>query len=214
MDNQRRSSIKQIAGIPAVLAAIALLCGPQAGAQQQAPKLTASYAKAALESLHAIESDTSAHPEKDGETAEPTATQRAIDASDAAAVTEQEESISKMLRQIYRLRLHDNKILEAYEKLIEVERAQDESDEAATKKRKDAAAAQLADNEETIVKREESCFWQLEDSLRQRSPQSIAACSEWIRKGKMAGLDEVKPPVIDKSHPVQRAENRGSAISE
>ena len=199
MDNHRCSASKHIIGIPAFLVAVALLVGPPVRAQQQ-PILTARYAKAALLSLLAIESDTSVPRDKTRETAEKSATQTQIDAADAGAVSIEEESITKMLRQIYRLRLQDNNLLTAYGKLTEIESAEDASDLAITKKQKAHAESEFADNEAAIEKREEACFGQLEESLRQRSPQSITACSEWIRKAKLSDMDPVKSATSDEGH--------------
>ena len=199
MDNHRCSASKHIIGIPAFLVAVALLIGPPVRAQQQ-PRLTAPYAKAALRSLLAIESDVSAPRDKTRETAEKSATQTQIDAADAGAVSIEEESITKMLRQIYRLRLQDNNLLTAYGKLTEIESAEDASDLAITKKEKAHAVSEFADNEAAIEKREEACFGQLEESLRQRSPQSITACSEWIRKAKLSDMDPVKSATSDEGH--------------
>ena len=199
MDNHRCSASKHIIGIPAFLVAVALLVGPPVRAQQQ-PILTARYAKAALLSLRAIESDTSAPRGKTGETDEMTATQTQIDVTGAEAGSIQEESITKMLRQIYRLRLQDNNLLTAYGKLTEIESAEDASDLAITKKEKAHAVSEFADNEAAIEKREEACFGQLEESLRQRSPQSITACSEWIRKAKLSDMDPVKSATSDEGH--------------
>lgn len=196
MDNQRCSSSKHIIGIPAFLVAVALLIGPPVRAQQQ-PRLTAPYAKAALRSLLAIESDVSAPRDKTRETAGMSATQTLIDAADAEGVSIQEESITEMLRQIYHLKLQDNDLLMAYGKLTEIESAEDASDQVITKNKKAHAVSEFADNEAAIEKREEACFGQLEESLRQRSPQSITACSEWIRKAKLSDKDPVKSATSD-----------------
>jgi hypothetical protein len=198
MDNQRPSLSRRILGIPAVLAAFALLWAPQAGAQQESPKLTAAYAKAALATLHAIEADTSMPQETSAgsddaiATNAASATQKKLEASDAAATTEQEASISLILHQLYRLRLRDNRTLAAYEKLIEIENSKGDADDGwVVKHRRDMMAAQMGDNQEAIQKREEGCFWQLEDALRQRSAQNVMICSEWIRR--MAGGSLFKP---------------------
>jgi hypothetical protein len=200
MDNHRGSSSKHFLGIPTLLVAGALLVGPPLRAQEQ-PRLSAPYAKAALLSLLAIESDTSAPRDKTRETAEMSAaTQKQIDVADARAVSIEEESITKMLRQIYRLRLQDNDLLTAYGKLTEVESAEDPSDLVITKRDKAHAVSEFADNEAEIERREEACFGQLEESLRQRSPQSIAACSEWIQKSKLPDKGLVKSATSDEGH--------------
>jgi hypothetical protein len=217
MDILRGSPSKHILGIVALVAAGAIFCGPQAGAQQQTPKLSPSFAKAALATLQAIEADTYASQGQDGETAtrsSQTAAQKKIVASDAAASTEQEESISKMLHQLYRLRLHDNKVVAAYETLIEIESAQDNSEERLERQRKDLAAAQLADNQEAIEKREEACFWQLEDSLRQRSPRNITACSEWIRREKMVDAGAITPATAQENASAEKTDGSDLASDE
>jgi hypothetical protein len=199
MDGHRSSSSKRLIGIPAFLVAGALLVGPPVRAQQQ-PRLTAPYAKAALLSLLAIESDMSAPRDKTKETVEPSSAQKQIDAADAEAVSIEEESITKMLRQIYHLRLQDNDLLMAYQKLSEIESAEDASDLVIAKEKKAFAVSEFADNEAAIEQREEACFGQLEESLRQRSPQSITACSEWIRKAKRSDKDPVKSATSDEGH--------------
>jgi hypothetical protein len=189
MDIHRCFSSKHIVNVLACLAVVAILVGSPVRAQEQPARLSDHYAKAALLSLFAIESDISAPKDMGGEAAEMSATRTQIDAADAKAVTTQEESITKMLRQIYQLKLQDNDLLRAYRKLAEIENAEDASDLAATKKQKDYAAAQIADSEAAIEKREETCFGQLEESLRERSPQSIPACSDWIRRAKISKND-------------------------
>src|ERR1700733_586572 len=81
----------------------ALLSGKPAEAQQR-PRLSARYAKAALSSLFAIESDSSTPRNEDSGTVEAN-TIRTIDAAGENAVTEKEKSITELLRQVYELRL-------------------------------------------------------------------------------------------------------------
>jgi len=174
-----------------LLLAVALLSGPAVRAQQlpQQPRLTAPYAKAALLSLLAIELDASAPRDKTGAMAEMSATEAQIDAADAEAMTMQEDAITKLLRQIYLLKLHDNNLLMAYRKLSEIEDDQDALSQGNAKEKRAYAESQLADdaeNEALIEQREKACFVPLEGSLRQRLPQIIPACSEWIRKAKLS----------------------------
>ena len=119
-----------------------------------------------------------------------------------------------MLHQLYRLRLHDNKVVAAYETLIEIESAQDNSEERLERQRKDLEAAQLADNQEAVEKREEPCFWQLEDSLRQRSPRNITACSEWIRREKMVDAEAIKPATAEENASAEKTDGRDLASDE
>ena len=181
MDSHRSSSSRRVIGISAFLVAVALLVGLPVRAQQAT--LSARYAKAALLSLLVIESDTSAPRDKTAATVEVSAAQAQIDATAAAGVSIEEESITKMLRQIYHLKLHDNNLLMAYRKLAEIEStedAEDASNPIIIKAKKAYAVSEFADNEAEIENREEACIGQLEKSLRQRSAQTTAACSEWI----------------------------------
>jgi hypothetical protein len=187
MDNHQSFSSKHIISFPAFLAVVALFVGPSLWAQQQ--QLNDHYAKAAFLSLLAIESDISSPQDKSSGAAEMKATQSQIDAADALAVSAQEASTTRMLRQIYQLKLQDNDLLRAYRKLAEIENAEDSSDQAVTRKQKDYAVSQLADGEAAIQKREDACFGQLEQSLREHTLQSTPACSEWIGKAKISHPD-------------------------
>jgi hypothetical protein len=162
----------------AILAAAALLCGPQAKAQDA--KLTVPYAKAAMQSLLAIESDDSVAQEHDAETA------AKIAAADERVTTDEEASVSKTIHRIYSLRLQDNKLMRAYGKLMEIEEAANSSEGTIEQRKKDAAVSQFADVQESIMKRQEGCFRELEQSLTDRSTEEPAACSEWIQKAKAA----------------------------
>jgi hypothetical protein len=194
MDNHRRLvPSKNTVRVLIFLVAV-LLTVPQVRAQQQQVKLSVPYAKAALLSLLAIESDASVSQDHGNSDAELSDTELKIEATDLAASTELEESLTKMLRQIYRVRLQDNDLVRAYEKLMEIESADDASDQLAAKRRKDYAIAQLADSEAAIKQREQSCFVPLEKALRQRSPEAVTACSGWVGKAK-----------ISEKHPVESA---------
>jgi len=164
-----------------LLTCITLLLGSHVQAQQAGS--SAPFARAALASLHAIESDDTTSQDKSSETA------RIIDAAGQRAVTEKEISTTEMLRQIYRRRLQDNNLMKAYGKLMELDNAQDESEESVVKKRKDSAVSQFADVEAAIEKREESCYKQLEQSLAGRSSEQVRACSEWLKKANLSGND-------------------------
>jgi hypothetical protein len=158
----------------AVLAVAALLFAPQAHGQQT--KLTAPFSKAALQSLLAIESDDSLAQDRDEETT------AKMEAAEDRATTQEDWSVSKIIHQIYTLRLQDNKLMRAYGKLMEIESALDASDDKAELRKKDAAVSQFADAEESIMKRQEGCFRELEQSLTERTAGESAACSEWIKK--------------------------------
>jgi hypothetical protein len=187
----------------AILAAAALLFGSQTRAQE--PKLTAPYAKAAMQSLLAIESDDSIAQERDSETV------AKIDAADDRVATDEEVAVSKTIHTIYSLRLQDNKLMRAYGKLMEIESAPDSSDDTNVQRKKDAAVSQFADVQEAIMKRQEGCFRELEQSLTDRSADESAACSEWIQKAKASHSGnessisvQFVEPKTDGSHPLNR----------
>jgi len=206
MDSYRFSSQIHVIGISLLLAAVALLAGPPVRAQQQAT-LSARYAKAAFLSLLAIESDTSSPRDTTAEAAETSAAQAQIEAAAAAGMSIQEESTTKMLRQIHLLKLHDNNLLMAYRKLTEIESAEDASDMVITKIKKAYAVSEFANNEAAIENREEACFGQLEESLRHRSAQTVAACSEWIQKAKLSDNGPSSPRPTTKE--IGNGENAG-----
>ena len=180
-------------GTLAFLIAAVFLTGSQVQAQVQSEqtKFTVPYAKAALASLAAIQNDDSVsqdrNQDKNGDGDQASATLRTIDATDIEASTDQEVSVTKTLRQIYRLKLQDNNLLHAYEKLIEIESADDGSDQAPVKRKKDEAIAELSDSQATIRQRENVCFAQLQKSLRQRLPLDLPGCSGWLGRAKMSG---------------------------
>ena len=204
MENARRSIARyDLFGIGWFLCSFVLLLGTPAAQGQQRSQLTTRFAKAALASLRAIESDTSIPQSKNGEAVQPSATPRTIDATGEMAVTPEEESIASMLRETYRLRLQDNDLLNAYGKLMEVEGADEPSDELATKRRKDFAVSQFADIEQTIMKREGDCFRQFGQSLLQRSSNTPEACSEWIQRAQTYGQRQVRSAATLAAHPVK-----------
>ena len=194
-------------GILAVLFAVAFLTASQtkAQAQPEQTKLTAPYAKAALVSLAAIQTDDSVsqdkNQDKNGEGDQASPTLRTIDATDVEASTDQEVSVTKMLRQIYRLKLQDNDLLRAYQKLIEIESADDGSDQLAMKRKKDEAVAELSDSQATIRQRENACFAQLQKSLRQRLPQDLPACSGWLGRAKISGESPAESAISEEGKP-------------
>jgi len=196
-------------GTLAVLFAAAFLTGSQAQAQVQAQqeqaRFTVPYAKAALASLAAIQNDDSVsqdkNQDKNGEGDQASAVLRTIDATDIEASTDQEVSITRTLRQIYRLKLQDNDLLRAYQKLIEIESADDGSDQLAVKRKKDEAIAELSDSQATIRQRENACFAQLQKSLRQHLPQDLPACSGWLGRAKMSGEVRVESAISDEGKP-------------
>ena len=140
-----------------------------------------------------------APPDEDRESPDVSVTQTKINEAKSQAVTEEEVAFTTTLRQVHRLTLQDNNLLKAYRKIIEVESAEDDSDEPATKRQKDAIS-QLSDSEITIKNREDRCFGQLEKSLRERSSQNVAACSEWIRKARILSADPEVSAVSDEGN--------------
>ena len=194
-------------GTLAFLFAAAFLTPSQSRAQAQPEqtKFTVPYAKAALASLAAIQNDDSVsqdkNQDKNGEGDQASATLRTIDATDIEASTDQEVSITRTLRQIYRLKVQDNDLVRAYQKLIEIESADDGSDQVAVKRKKDEAVAELSDSQATIRQRENACFTQLQKSLRQRLPQELPACSGWLGRAKMSGEVPVESAISDEANP-------------
>jgi hypothetical protein len=91
---------KNIVGASWFLITVALFAGAQVQAQDR-PRLSPAYAVAAHLALLAIESDNSA-AQGDGGTAEETAT-HGLKALDKVAVTQDEQSMSEVLRQIHQL---------------------------------------------------------------------------------------------------------------
>jgi hypothetical protein len=203
-NHQSKISGKQM-GTLAILIAAAFLTGSQAHAQQEQTKFTVPYAKAALASLAAIQTDNSVsqdkNQDKNGEGYQASATLRTIDATDIESSTDQEVSITRTLRQIYRLKLQDNDLLRAYQKLIEIESADDGSDQLSIKRKKDEAVAQLSDSQATIRQRENACFAQLQKSLCQRAPQDLPACSGWLGRAKISGEGPAESAISDEGKP-------------
>jgi hypothetical protein len=181
MDNPRSfAGSKHLGGLLLLLVSLAFFFGTSIQAQQQ-PRLSASYAKAARLSLLAIEADSSAPQDENSETVE-VATTQTIDAAAVQAVTKEEESMTETLRQIYQLKRHDNSSLRAYRILMEVESAEDQTDDLDARKVKNLAVSQFADSQAVIMDHEEPCFKQLEQSINRRLPGDTAACSAWIQK--------------------------------
>ena len=178
MDNHKILPYRKALIALALAGTLALLSAIPAQAQQV--KLTVPYAKAALISLRAIESDDSTSQENDFETAQ------TIVAAAQRAAGEREVATTRMLGQIYRLRLRDNDLMRAYGTLIEIDDAQDESATSAVQHMRQSAISQFADVQEAIEKREEKCYRQLEHSLGQRSPEEATACTEWIKQSRIS----------------------------
>jgi hypothetical protein len=192
MDNRRSTSRRHIIITSVFLAATGLFAGAPLHAQQQPSNLSAPFAKAALSALIAIQSDTSAPQDKSGDPTAVSATLRSIEIAYKEAFSAQEESLTEILQRAYRVRLHDNDVMRAYGKLIEINGADDLSDGPNERRGKDAAMAQYADAEAVIEKREEACFHQLEQSFLQRSQEDTSACSEWFQKEKASGKPSIK----------------------
>jgi len=205
-NHQNKMSGKQMGTLAFLIAAV-FLTGSQVQAQVQSEptKFTVPYAKAALASLAAIQNDDSVsqdrNQDKNGDGDQASATLRTIDATDIEASTDREISVTKTLRQIYRLKLQDNDLLRAYQKLIEIESADDGSDQAPVKRKKDEAIAELSDSQATIRQRENVCFAQLQKSLRHRLPQDLPACSGWLGRAKMSGEVPAESAASDEAKP-------------
>jgi len=205
-NHQNKMSGKQMGTLAFLIAAVFLTGSQvQAQVQQEQTKFTVPYAKAALASLAAIQNDDSVsqdkNQDKNGDGDQASATLRTIDATDIEASTDREISVTKTLRQIYRLKLQDNDLLRAYQKLIEIESADDGSDQAPVKRKKDEAIAELSDSQATIRQRENVCFAQLQKSLHQRLPQDLPACSGWLGRAKISGEIPAETAASDEAKP-------------
>jgi hypothetical protein len=197
MENHRNPAASAyMAGISSFLLTALFLTGAAAQGQQSS-KLTASYSKAALLAVTAIESDTSARQDESSEDME-IATTQAIDATGEKAMTSEEKAFTETLREIYELKRHDNSILRAYRIVMEVENAEDASDNVYTRQKKDYAVSQFADGQAEITDSEGACFKELKQSLAQRSPDA-ASCSQWIQKAKRQDKDSGKTGESDSS---------------
>jgi hypothetical protein len=148
---------------------LALVIGIPCRAQQE-PEVSLRYAQKALQALQIIE----AAPSSD------TRGQNAINVARSLGTTTEEQTFSTLLQNVYKLKLRDNDVVEAYTRVIEVEGFQDDADTKQIRDRKDYAASELTDTIAAIQSRQERCFRQLEASLNQRSLQNVLACSAWI----------------------------------
>lgn len=183
MDNHTGFIATAHMGISSLFLAAILLFGTPAQGQQRS-RPNAPYLKAAHSALIAIESDTSAPPDKDSEDIE-IATTQTIDLAEEKAVTSEEKSLTEMLREIYQLKRRDNTVSRAYRVLIEVDNSPLESDNFYTRREKDLEISQFADNQAAIIESEQACFQQLEDSLTRHSLDATA-CSQWIQRAKVS----------------------------
>ena len=158
----------------AVATTLAFLIGVPCKAQQ-AREVSVRYAQVALQALHVIEAPLSSDSNVRISTAQ------AISAAEAVAATGEERRFSAILQQIYELKVHDDSVIAAYQRVIEAENYTDDSDTRQARERKDYAASQLTDTLAAIQNREDRCFRQLETSLNQRSLQNVSICSAWIQ---------------------------------
>ena len=156
----------------AIVAALALLAAIPSRAQQS-PGLSARYTHIALHALRAIEA------------AEPgdikTSLPEAIISARSAAATDEERQVASILEQIYQRKLRDSAIVAAYQRVIEIENFQDNSDTQQIRGRKDYAAAQLTDTLAEIQNREDRCFRDMETSLSKSSLRGLSGCSALIQ---------------------------------
>lgn len=153
----------------AAAAGFSVLIGVPCRAQQE-PDVSVRYAQKAIQALHIMESASSSD----------TTAQQAINDARSLGTTLEEQTLSTLLQLVYESKAHDNSVVAAYTRVIEVEGFQEESDNKQIRDRKDYAASQLTDTIAAIQNREERCFRQLESSLKQRSLQNVQVCSAWI----------------------------------
>jgi hypothetical protein len=170
-------------------AVILTSCGKPISKSAEVAKLSDSYAKAALLSLLAIESDVSTTEDKNGVQVVSGATQSKIDAADAEASTTQEQAMTALLRQVYEARLKDNwnrnpleRIIDASLELLKVTRSASERTHIEEKVLEDSKK----DDEYNamIGTSEAACFEPLAQALRNRLAVSPETCERWILKSK------------------------------
>jgi hypothetical protein len=176
-----------------VFVALLLSCGKptQKQSSPESLKISDSYAKAAMFSLLAIESDLSITEDRNGQKVVTEPTQSKIDAADAEAGTKQEESMTKVLRQVYERKLEYNRLRKAEHDYLDAEikgypidleyhRLYPNTQLYPSKDgiRKTAARVDQDDAEES--KRETECFEPLKQALRDRLSINPEPCIQWI----------------------------------
>ena len=154
--------------------AVALLIGTPCSAQQ-AP-VGVRYSQTALKALHVIEA---AAPNES--TADASTAQQAINLVQSIATTAEERRLSTILQQTYESKMRDNNVIAAYQRVIEIEGFQDDSDTRQVRNRKDYAASELTDTIAAIQSRQDRCFRQLEKSLSERSFQNVSVCAAGVQ---------------------------------
>lgn len=178
-----------------VLVLLLTSCGKptQKQSSPESLKLSDSYARAAVLGLLAIESDVLTTEDQNGQKVVTGTTQSKIDAADAEARTEQEVSMTKLLRQIYEEKLAANEMRIAQQHLtdariknypIELEYHRSHPDTKLFTKDdilKDVARFEQR-NAETS-KREAACFEPLKQALRDRVSITPEPCLQLISSG-------------------------------
>jgi hypothetical protein len=171
MENKFFTFFNSVAAVTALGILFAMPCRAQ-----QAPEVSERFAHVALRALHAIQAG-----ESTASDIQISAQLDAIDAAQSAAATDAERQFSTVLYQIYRLKVRDNDVIAAYQRVIETEGFGDDSETRQIRSSKDYAASQLTDTVTDIQNREDRCFRQLETSLNQRSLRGLSGCSALIQ---------------------------------
>jgi hypothetical protein len=171
MRNKAFTFLNSIALVTALGFLLAIPCRAQ-----QAPGLSDRYTHAALRALHAIQAGESNTANVNISTAP-----AAINAAEDVSATDEERRFSSILHQIYRLKLHDDDMIAAYQRVIDMENFTDDSENKQTRDSKDYAASQLTDTLTDMQNREDRCFRQLETSLNEKSLGTFPGCSALIQ---------------------------------
>jgi len=184
---------KLVATVVVLLVALLASCRKPTQKQlpQEPPKLGDTYAKAALLALLAIQSDASIPESRHGEKLVTGSTQSKIDAADVEATTTEEESITKVLRQIYEKKLEHNSLRRAegnlldtmiknYPGAVEYHRVFPNQPLIPTKADIRERAAKNDRDSAEMSKREAECFEPFAQMLRARLPLIPKPCTEWI----------------------------------
>jgi len=144
-----------------------------------AGSLSDSFAKAALEGVHAIETDISTTEQ---------AMKVILDPVNAAAKTDPEKSVAKLLHQVYEQKLIDNRLRQAEFSVLDEALASPDPLIRDYISREQIAQYDRDDAE--MSRREAACFDPLKKALQNHASESPKACLDWAA---LAAPPEKKP---------------------
>lgn len=133
-----------------------------------AGSLSDSFAKAALEGVHAIETDISTTEQ---------AMKAILDPVNAAAKTDPEKSVAKLLQQVYEQKLIDNRLREAEFSVLDEALASPDPLIRDYISREQIAQYDRDDAE--MSRREAACFDPLKKTLQSRAAENPKPCLDW-----------------------------------